>query len=424
MTLVLPLDAAGPIDGLTSGTGVRKAARRGPRLRYAIAVLALLVASGGGYYAWSQTHRAAAPITTITVGKGTIQTTVLATGTLEADNLVSVGAQTSGVVKAVNFALGDTVKAGDVVAEIDSLNQENALKAAKAALDNITAQKTAQQANLSKYQNALDRAKELNSSQLISKTDLDTAQANVDTTEATLKSLDAQIEQANLNVASAQLTVDRTKITAPIDGTVVAVLVDQGQTVSAAQSAPTIMKIANLDTMEIKAEISEADVSKVKPGQKVTFTTLGDPTHPITATLKSIEPAPASIATDDTTTSSTSTAIYYDGIFEVPNADHSLRISMTAKVTIVLDEADNVLTIPSSALGMAQPDGTYKLTVLDPGTGTTEQRTVTVGLNNKVTAEITSGLEAGDRVIAKTSAAAPAASTAKTQGGPPMGMGL
>ena len=425
MTLVLPLDAAPAKTQRKPAAAPRAKHRQRHSWRYILAVLIVLGVGGTGTYAWTQQqHQAATPVSTVTVAKGSVQTTVLATGTLEASNLVSVGAQTSGVVKAVNYALGDNVKAGDVVAEIDSLNQENALKSAQAALDNVTAQKTAEEANLAKYQKALGRAKQLGAGQLISQTDYDTAEANVEASEAQLKSLDAQIEQANLNVASAQLNLDRTKITAPIDGTVVAVLVDQGQTVNAAQTAPTVMKIANLDTMEIKAEISEADVAKVKPGQQVTFTTLGDATHPITATLKSVEPAPASIASDDTTTSSTTTAIYYDGIFEVPNPDHSLRISMTAKVTIVLDQAQDVATIPASALGAAQPDGSYKVSVLDAA-GQTETRVVAVGLNNKVTAEIKSGLQVGDKVVAKSgsSSMATASKNAAPTGGPmgPMG---
>ena|GEM_PF-6546714 len=272
MTLVLPLEAAPPQTRRKPAFGATTRGKsRRPTWQHIVAVLIVLGAGGIGTYAWMAQHQSAPVVSTVTVAKGSVETTVLATGTLEASNLVSVGAQTSGVVKAVNFALGDTVKAGDVVAEIDSLNQENALKAAQAALDNVTAQKAAEEANLTKYNNALTRAKSLNGSQLLSQTDLDTAQANVDSSTANLKSLDAQIEAANLSVASAQLNLDRTKITAPIDGTAVAVLVDQGQTVNAAQTTPTVMKIANLDTMEIKAEISEADVAKVKPGQQVTL---------------------------------------------------------------------------------------------------------------------------------------------------------
>jgi macrolide-specific efflux system membrane fusion protein len=375
--------------------------------RWLLPVLAVLVVAGAGgaYFMLNGSQQTAKKISTVVVSKGDVTETVLATGTLQARSLVSVGAQVSGIVKTINVALGDTVKAGDVIAEIDSLDQENALKRANAALLNIEAQRAAEQANLAKLQRALDRAAQLNEKGMVAQSDFDTAQAGVDASQAQIKALDAQIETANLNVSSAELDLSRTKITAPSNGTVVAVLVDQGQTVNAAQTAPTIVKIADLDTMQIKAEISEADVTRVQPGQSVYFTILGDPDHRIDATLKSIEPAPESISSDSTTSSS-DTAIYYNGIFEVPNPNHTLRISMTAQVTIVLDAANGVLTLPASALGAANPDGTYTVQVYNAKSGATETRQVTVGLNNKVTAQIVSGLSEGERVVAKSGAGA------------------
>lgn len=389
--------------------------------RWLLPILAVVVVAGAGgaYFMLNGSQQTARKISTVVVTKGDVAETVLATGTLQARSLVSVGAQVSGIVKTINVALGDTVKAGDVIAEIDSLDQENAVKRANAALLNIQAQRASEEANLAKLQRALDRAVQLSEKGMVAQSDFDTAQAGVDASQAQIKALDAQIETANLNVSSAELDLSRTKITAPSDGTVVAVLVDQGQTVNAAQTAPTIVKIADLDTMQIKAEISEADVTRVQPGQSVYFTILGDPDNRIDATLKSIEPAPASISSD-TTTSTTDTAIYYNGIFEVPNPSHTLRISMTAQVTIVLDAAKGVLTLPASALGTANPDGSYTVQVYDAKTGATENRQVVVGLNNKVTAQIVSGLSEGDRVVAKSGSetgTTVAASTSSTQSG-------
>jgi len=390
--------------------------------RWLLPILAVVVVAGAGgaYFMLNGSQQTARKISTVVVTKGDVTETVLATGTLQARSLVSVGAQVSGIVKTINVALGDTVKAGDVIAEIDSLDQENAVKRANAALLNIEAQRSAEEANLAKLQRALDRAAQLSEKGMVAQSDFDTAQAGVDASQAQIKALDAQIETANLNVSSAELDLSRTKISAPSNGTVVAVLVDQGQTVNAAQTAPTIVKIADLDTMQIKAEISEADVTRVQPGQAVYFTILGDPDHRIEATLKSIEPAPASISSDSAT-SSTDTAIYYNGIFEVPNPNHTLRISMTAQVTIVLDAANSVLTLPASALGTANPDGTYAVQVYDATSGATEIRQVTVGLNNKVTAQILSGLSEGERVVAKsgsgTSGGLVGAGTSSSQSG-------
>ena len=137
---------------------------------------------------------------------------------------------------------------------------------------------------------------------------------------------------------------------------------------------------------------------RVEPGQKVYFTILGDPDNRIEATLRAVEPAPESIS-DDSTTSSTSTAIYYNGLFDVENPDRRLRISMTAQVTIVLSSAEQVLTIPASVLGRKGPDGAYMLAVWNEAEQRQEPRPVEIGLNNKVTAVVLSGLEEGDRVV-------------------------
>jgi macrolide-specific efflux system membrane fusion protein len=232
------------------------------------------------------------------------------------------------------------------------------------------------------------------------KADQETAQAAVDTATAQSAVITAQIQQAKLNVDNAQLNLSRTNITAPNAGTIVSVLVDEGQTVNAVQSSPTIVKLADLSSMIIKAQISEADVPRVKPGQPVYFTILGEPDNKIDATLLSVDPAPDSIATDsDTTTPSTNTAIYYNGLFQVPNPDGKLRIDMTAQVTIVLAEAKNALTVPASALTKT-PRGGYLAAVYDPATGKTRPTRVTVGINNNVTAEVQSGLNEGDQIVA------------------------
>jgi len=360
--------------------------------------LAVLLLAGGAAGAWWMMAPAesAAPPATVAVGRGNVETTVLASGVLQASSLVSVGAQVSGIVKSVHVTLGQAIKAGDLVAEIDSLTQENAVKSAEASLANIVAQKAAQQAGLVQSERALARATEMSAQRLVSQADLDTAEANLASARAQLVALDAQIEQANLNVESARLSLSHTRITAPMNGTVVAVLVEAGQTVSANQTAPTIAKIANLDSMLIKAEISEADVTRVAAGQKVYFTILGDPDSRIVASLKSVEPAPTSIASDNA--ADTSGAVYYNGIFEVPNPGHRLRISMTANVTIVLADAENTLLVPSAAVRRAGNAGAV-VRVYDPATKTVTPRPVQVGLDNKISAEIVQGLKEGDLVV-------------------------
>jgi macrolide-specific efflux system membrane fusion protein len=180
-----------------------------------------------------------------------------------------------------------------------------------------------------------------------------------------------------------------------MDGTVVAIVTEEGTTVNSLQQAPTIVKLARLDVMQVKAQISEADVTKVKVGQTVYFTILGDQTKKYYARLATVEPAPESIKTSDSVTSSsssTATAIYYNGLFNVPNTDGKLRTSMTAQVYIVLADAKNVLTIPSSAL-------TGDMVRVMTKNGKIEPRRVRIGVNNNVQAEVLSGLAEGDQVV-------------------------
>ncbi len=393
-----------------------------------IVLLVLVSGAVAGWLIYTAPAKTEVPRTT-PVALGTIEETVLASGVIEASSLVSVGAEVSGRIKSLNVGLGDDVKAGDVIAEIDSLNQENAVKAAQAALSNMEAQQQMKQVSLDQARLALERAEKLNPQKLISDADYQSAQLAVETAEAELKAVEAQIEQAQLNVESAQLNLDRTRIVAPSDGTIVAVAVEVGQSVNANNSSPTIVKVANLDRMVVKAEISEADVPRVQAGQKVYFTILGDPGTRIDATLRAIEPAPDSIA-DDSSTSSSSGAIYYNGLFDVDNPDHKLRISMTAQVTIVLKSARNVLTVPASVLTSRKKGGSYQVSVWDQQKKEIVPREVAIGLNNKVTAEVLSGLEEGDLVVMTTASSATRSSSSQGSsrsgglltGGPPPGV--
>lgn len=362
-------------------------------------LVTLVVLGGAGFGVWwyfLAAPEAATVPDTVVVGRGDIERTVLASGVLEANSLVSVGAEVSGRIEAVHVALGQEVKKGDLIAEIDSLDQENAVKTAQAVLAGIEAQKRSQEATLAKAEAALARNQQLNANSLVSQTDLETAQAAVDSAQAQIDQLAAQVAQSELSVESAELDLARTRIVAPSDGTIVALLVDEGQTVNASSSIPTIVKIADLDTMVIKAEISEADVVRVEAGQRVYFTILGEPDVKIDATLREVEPAPTSISSD---TASSDSAVYYNGLFDVPNPDHKLRISMTAQVTIVLDEVQDALVLSSGLVSRKDPQGNTVVAVYDPASQTIEPRRIEVGLNNNVMAEIKSGLREGEQVV-------------------------
>ncbi len=347
-------------------------------------------------------QQAPAQFLTATVEQRPLQQEVLADGTLSASKLVSVGAQASGQIKSLLVDLGDQVKQGQLVAEIDSMTQQNALQNAQAALKNIEAQRAAKLAQLTNFRAAFARQKAMLAKNLTPKADYDSALATLSATEAEIRALEAQIAQAQIEVNTAQVNLGYTRIVSPIDGTVVSVPVEAGQTVNAVQSAPTLMKVANLDIMTVKAQISEADVIKVEPGMKVWFSILGEPNKRYEARLRAIEPAPDSIneesssLTGSSSSSSDKKAIYYYGLFDVPNPEHRLRISMSAEVHIVLGERPNALVIPATAIDNA--DGKTTVQVVDANQQVT-RRAVQVGLNDNIEAEIISGLQVGEKVV-------------------------
>lgn len=362
----------------------------------------LIILAGAGYGAWAyynQPEEVVAPNTTA-VTRGDIELNVLATGTLNAQTVVSVGAEVSGRIDALHVTLGQQVAKGDLIAEIDPLDKQNAVKIARAALLNNEAQKRIQEANANAARVAAERAERLFAQNLISEADYQSAQVAYETAEAQIEVIDAQITSAELSVEKAELDLNRTAITAPMDGTVVGLPVEVGQTINAAQTSPTIVKLADLSTMIVKAGISEADVPSVMPGQRAYFTILGAPDTPIDATLLTVEPAPESFQTSTTTsaTTSSSSAVYYNGVLSVPNEDGALRISMTAQVTIVTAETHDALVVPASAVSTG-PGGGTMVQVYDAASGTTTQRRVTTGLDNKVLIEITEGLSEGEQVV-------------------------
>jgi macrolide-specific efflux system membrane fusion protein len=375
-------------------------------------LLVLLAVLGG--LAWGAklwffpTQQVAPRFLTATVVTKDIERVVLADGTLEAFKQVSVGAQVSGQIKSLKVDFGDKVKVGDLIAEIDSKTQENNLKDAEAQLANTKAQRAAKEASLKQAELAFARLKTMLASAAASREDFEAAEATLAVTKAEIAALDAQIEQADIQVSTARLNLGYTRIEAPIDGTVVAVVVEEGQTVNSAQSTPTIVKIAQLDTMTVKAEISEADIVNVTPGMPVYFTILGDPDRRYEAKLRMIEPAPTSINSESSgsasssstssSSSSTSTAIYYNGIFDVPNADNRLRIDMTAQVSILAGSARGVPTIPTSALGARDADGGYTVQIVDDA-GNVAARKIRTGIEDETDVEVKEGLAPGEKVV-------------------------
>lgn len=388
---------------------------------------------------------------TVAAEIGDIENNVMASGKVKALNTVDVGAQVSGEVKRLYVEVGDQVKEGDLIAQIDQVTQKNNLSNQQASLEqSVAAIQSAQaeslsrqaslksaQADLNSRQSELKQAqsdfirlKELVAIDAISQQEYDTqatrvetaksavanaraaidnARAAIATTEANINSQQAALRKSQTNVNTAQEDLSYTTIRAPMAGTIVSVTTEQGTTVNANQSAPTIVTLADLSTVRINAQISEADVINVQANMPVYFNIIGNPDQNYDAVLKAIEPAPESISD----TSSTDAAIYYVGYIEVPNTERRFRIDMTAQVYIVINQAKNALLIPSAALQpidkTKKPDNTRndtsdanttmaKVRVLKAD-GEVVEQVVKVGINNRVNAQILSGLNEGDEVI-------------------------
>lgn len=371
---------------------------------------------------------------------GDIERNVMASGKVKALNTVDVGAQVSGEVTRLYVDVGDEVKKGDLIAQIDQVTQKNTLSnqqatleqgraglqsaqaeyfSRKAGLESAQADLASREADLKQAISDYDRLRPLLAQDAISQQEVQTAKTNVDkarasvaaakaaiktaqaavvTAQANIASNEADIRKAETNLSTASTDLGYTTIRAPIDGTVVAVVTEQGTTVNANQAAPTIVTLADLSTVRINAQISEADVINVKAGMPVYFNTIGNPDQKYDAVLTAIEPAPEQIST----TSSTDSAIYYIGYVEVPNPERRFRIDMTAQVYVIIDKASNTLMVPSAAIRKgggsdSSPNGTY-VRVLKAD-DSVEDRPVKVGIDNRVNAQILSGLKAGEAVI-------------------------
>lgn len=358
-------------------------------------VLALL--SLGGWGVWP--HNKSPPILSSSVTRQNLEQTVLASGVLQAIEQVDVGAQVSGQVTKLAVETGQQVQQGDLLAEIDPLIAQNNLKTAEADLVSRRAQLKIKQAQFKQNKLNWHRQQRMFAQEANSRTDLENAETQLAITDAELQSAQADIDNALIKVERYKAELGYNHIQAPMNGTVVSIMARQGQTLAASQTVPTLLKLANLDSMTVKTQISEADVTRVKPGMSVYFTLIGDPDTRYPGTLRTVEVAPTNInelAASNTPTGNA--AIYYYALFDVPNPEHQLRPAMTAQVTIVIDERKQVLTIPQSALGKKIGDNKYEVTLLQ-NEQHREIRHIKTGMKDDLNIEVVSGLDEQDKVI-------------------------
>ena len=366
-------------------------------------LLGLLIAAGAAYYFFSSNSKQETTYLTESVTRGNVEKTVVASGSVESVNEVDVGAQASGKITKLYVKLGQEIKKGEMIADIDSTTQINTLNTKKAALVSYQAQlkakKTAYDVALSSY----NRLSKLYMQKATSLDSVNTAKSTLDNAKAEMEVIEANIKQAEIEVNTAETNVGYTKITAPMDGTVISVPVSEGQTVNANQTTPTIVTIADLSKMKIKPEISEGDITKVKAGQEVSFTILSDNQTVYHSVIDSVDPANTTTSDSSSTSSSTSSssssttsAIYYYANVLIDNPDRTLRIGMTTENNIKIANAKDVLLVSNMAI--QKRDGKNFVNVLNDK-NQPEQREVETGVQNDFHTEIKSGVNEGEKVI-------------------------
>ncbi len=328
-------------------------------------------------------------IRTEQVMRGNIERTVTAVAQVRPKTFVDVGTQVSGQLRKVHVEIGQVVEQGKLVAEIDPTVYQSKVLGNRAQIENLKAQLAQSEAQL-----VLDRARSVRSQQLLATnaTSKDAAEATLAAmkiTEAKIDSLKAQIKQTEATLEGDIANLGYTKINAPMSGTVVQQIAFEGQTLNANQTAPIVLRIADLDTMTVWAQVAESDIPRVKPGMAVYFTTLGMPEQKFKGEVNQIYPTP-DVLND---------VVLYNVLIDVPNKERLLMTNMTAQVFFVLGNAENVPLVPMAALLPAPRggEGAY-IARVQTGDGVVRKR-IQIGLSNRQFAEVKSGLEVGDKVV-------------------------
>jgi macrolide-specific efflux system membrane fusion protein len=412
-------------DRLRSGASRRAPARQHRFGRRALVLAACAVVAAGGYYAWRTwfgRNTAKAGLLTAVAQRGDLEDTVTATGTLQPKDFVDVGTQVSGQVTKLHVDVGAVVKAGQLLAEIDLSVYQSKVDGDQAQLLNQKAQLADKRAQLVLAEAQLARQQNLMHEGLTTAEAVQVTEAARNSALAQENSIKAQIQQTGSTLRGNEANLGYTKIFAPIAGTVVSQAAKQGQTLNANQQAPIVMRIADLATMTVQSQVSEADVQKLHVGMDVYFTTLGGDNRRFYGKLRQISPTPTVL----------NNVVLYDALFDVANPEQVLKIQMTAQVFFITSSAKDAVLVPLAALrpvaSVGAPSGprgaSARPSGLDPRSqfangvalvsvvgadGRVADRDVKVGVMNRVSAQIISGLEPGEKVVIGTKAPAAAA---------------
>ena len=372
-------------------------------------LIILLILGVGGYFAYDKFFKVKdekVEFITEKAKKGSFSKKVDATGEIFATELIDVGAQVSGQIKKLYVKLGDQVKKGDMIASIDSSTQQNSIDNKEAQLAIYKAQLESAKVALNIAKTQFDRENALFSKNATSKQEFESAKNTFSSNSAKIKELEAQIKQTNIELSTAKINLGYTKITAPRDGTVVSVQVEEGQTVNANQTTPTIVNIADLSHVKMKMQIAEGDITKIKVGTPVEYSILSEPTKKFKTTVSSIDPglttlsdgsygSSSSSKSSYSSSSSSSSAVYYYAQSIVDNKDGILRIGMTTQNELLIANVEDAIIVPSIGIKKDE-NGTFVYVLKD---GKAVKTAVKTGIKDNLDTQIISGINEGDEII-------------------------
>ncbi|WP_103630704.1 efflux RND transporter periplasmic adaptor subunit [Campylobacter concisus] len=372
-------------------------------------LIILLILGVGGYFVYDKFFNIKdekVEFITKKAKKGSFSKKVDATGEIFATELIDVGAQVSGQIKKLYVKLGDQVKKGDMIASIDSSTQQNSIDNKEAQLAIYKAQLESAKVALNIAKTQFDRENALFSKNATSKQEFESAKNTYSANSAKIKELEAQIKQTNIELSTAKINLGYTKITAPRDGTVVSVQVEEGQTVNANQTTPTIVNIADLSHVKMKMQIAEGDITKIKVGTPVEYSILSEPTKKFQTTVSSIDPglttlsdgsygSSSSSKSSYSSSSSSSSAVYYYAQSIVDNKDGILRIGMTTQNELLIANVEDAIIVPSIGIKKDE-NGTFVYVLKD---GKPVKTAVKTGIKDNLDTQIISGINEGDEII-------------------------
>ena len=364
-----------------------------------IIVLVATIVVFFGYKYFTTEKKASIAVQTVKLSKQNVTTSVTATGTVEPVDQVDVGTQVSGIINHIYADYNSPVKKGQLLAELDKTNLQE-------SVNNALAQYNASLNELNYYQQNYNRQNNMYKSGVISKADYEQAAYQVKNSQETVSQRKTALAQARTNLSYAN-------IYAPIDGIILSREVEEGQTVAATMTTPTLFTIAkDITKMQVEANVDEADIGGVEVGQRVSFTVDAYPQEEFSGRVRQVR---LSATTE-------SNVVTYTVIIDADNPEQKLKPGLTATITIFTQELKGTNTVPASAIAFSpdtetlqkyyqQNQITAKIPEVKTGKnkekyiwiknndGSLSQKQITIGINDGINIQVVSGLTGSEQIV-------------------------